>query len=59
MPEIGALEAEGRLGELLDRVEAGEEVVITRGGKVVAKLVRYASPRPLPDPCAMRLSGIS
>lgn len=39
MREIGALEAEGRLGALLDLVEQGEEVVITRGGRVVARLV--------------------
>lgn len=39
MREIGAFEAKTRLGQLLDRVEAGEEVVITRRGKVVAKLV--------------------
>jgi prevent-host-death family protein len=39
MREIGAFEAKSKLGQLLDRVEAGEEVVITRRGKVVAKLV--------------------
>ena len=39
MRQIGAFEAKSRLGQLLDRVEAGEEVVITRRGKIVAKLV--------------------
>jgi prevent-host-death family protein len=39
MKEIGAFEAKTRLGQLLDWVEAGEEVVITRRGKVVARLV--------------------
>jgi len=39
MREIGAFEAKNRLGQLLDWVEAGEEVVITRRGKPVAKLV--------------------
>jgi prevent-host-death family protein len=39
MKEIGAFEAKTKLGQLLDWVEAGEEVVITRRGKVVAKLV--------------------
>jgi len=39
MREIGAFEAKSKLGQLLDWVEAGEEVVITRRGKVVAKLV--------------------
>lgn len=39
MKEIGAFEAKSRLGKLLDWVEAGEEVVITRRGKVVARMV--------------------
>jgi prevent-host-death family protein len=34
-----AFEARTRFGELLDRVSRGEEVVITRYGKVVARLV--------------------
>jgi prevent-host-death family protein len=37
--EVGAFEAKSRLGQLLDWVEAGEEVVITRRGKVVARMV--------------------
>jgi prevent-host-death family protein len=39
MREVGAFEAKNRLGALLDRVERGEEIVITRRGKPVAKLV--------------------
>lgn len=39
MKEVGAFEAKSRLGQLLDRVEAGEEVVITRRGRAVARLV--------------------
>ncbi len=39
MKEVGAFEAKTKLGQLLDWVEAGEEVVITRRGKVVARLV--------------------
>ena len=37
--EIGAFEAKNKLGQLLDMVEAGEEIVITRRGKVVARLM--------------------
>lgn len=37
--EIGAFEAKNKLGALLDRVERGEEIVITRHGKPVARLV--------------------
>jgi prevent-host-death family protein len=39
MLEIGAFEAKNTLGSLLDRVEQGEEIVITRHGKPVARLV--------------------
>ena len=39
MTEVGAFEAKNRLGQLLDLVERGEEVVITRHGKEVARLV--------------------
>jgi prevent-host-death family protein len=36
---IGAFEAKTHLSKLLERVEAGEEIVITRHGKEVARLV--------------------
>ena len=39
MSEIGAFEAKNKLSALLDRVERGEEIVITRHGRPVAKLV--------------------
>ena len=39
MREIGAFEAQDRLGTLLDWVEQGEEIVITRLGRAVARLV--------------------
>ena len=39
MVSIGAFEAKNRLGSLLDRVEKGEEIVITRRGRPVARLV--------------------
>ena len=37
--QIGAFEAKNTLGTLLDRVQRGEEIVITRHGKPVARLV--------------------
>jgi prevent-host-death family protein len=37
--EIGAFEAKNKLGQLLDQVEHGGEIVITRRGRPVAKLV--------------------
>ena len=39
MREIGAFEAKNKFGALLDWVENGEEVLITRHGKAVARLV--------------------
>jgi len=39
MNEIGAFQAKNTLGTLLDRVENGEEIVITRHGRAVARLV--------------------
>ena len=39
MQEIGAFEAKNTLGAPLDRVEQGEEIVISRRGKPVARLV--------------------
>jgi prevent-host-death family protein len=39
MREIGAFEAKNKFGQLLDWVERGEEITITRHGKEVARLV--------------------
>ena len=48
---VGAVDAKTRLAELLDRVVAGETVVITRDGQPVAHLV------PAPDKPASRTSA--
>jgi prevent-host-death family protein len=42
---VGAFEAKTKFSELLDRVEHGEEVVITRRGKEVARLTGLPSKR--------------
>lgn len=39
MRTIGAFEAKNKLGALLDLVEQGEEITITRHGKPAARLV--------------------
>jgi prevent-host-death family protein len=39
MREIVAFEAKNKFGHLLDEVEHGEEIVITRRGKPVARVV--------------------
>lgn len=40
MRTVGLAEAKAQLSALLDAVEAGDEVVITRRGTAVARLVR-------------------
>jgi prevent-host-death family protein len=43
---VGAYDAKTRLSELLDRVEKGEQIVITRHGRPVARLIpeeRYST----------------
>jgi prevent-host-death family protein len=42
---VTAFEAKTRFGELLERVSKGEEVVITRHDKPVARLVPEGAPR--------------
>lgn len=36
---VGAYDAKSRLSSLLDRVEHGEEIVITRHGRPIARLI--------------------
>jgi prevent-host-death family protein len=39
MRAMGAFEAKNKFGHLLDLVERGEEILITRRGKAVARIV--------------------
>lgn len=43
---VNPQEARTRLPELLEMVEAGEEVVIARDGQPVAKIVKSGAPEP-------------
>ena len=43
---VNVHEAKTQLSRLLERVEAGEEVVIARAGRPVARLVRFEVSRP-------------
>ena len=45
MSKVTAFEAKTRFGELLERVARGEEVVITRHEKAVARIVPEGAPR--------------
>lgn len=44
MPKMTAFEAKTRFGELLHRVERGEEIVITRHDRPIARVVREGAP---------------
>lgn len=45
MEKVQLHEAKARLSELVDRAQSGEEVVISRHGRAVARLVSYAPKR--------------
>ena len=45
MLTVSLAEAKARLSELLDRVQAGEQVVITRHGKPVASIASVIKPK--------------
>ncbi|MBB5752748.1 type II toxin-antitoxin system Phd/YefM family antitoxin [Prosthecomicrobium pneumaticum] len=55
MVTIGAAEALSKLADLLDRVEAGEEVTITRDGKPIARL----TPAPKEAPAEKAIEEMS
>ncbi|TIT23466.1 MAG: type II toxin-antitoxin system prevent-host-death family antitoxin [Mesorhizobium sp.] len=51
---IAIAEVKAILSELVSRAEAGEEIVITRRGKVAVRLVPPAMPESLPRIGAMK-----
>lgn len=46
MTTVNIHEAKTRLSELLQRMTAGEEIVIAKAGRPVARLCPYEGPRP-------------
>ena len=49
MVTVSLVQAKAQLSALLDKVEAGEEVVVTRHGRAVARILAALHPkRPLP-----------
>jgi prevent-host-death family protein len=57
MVTVSLAQAKARLSELLDKVEAGGEVIITRHGRAVAHVVpasRAKRPLPLDDLASFR-----
>lgn len=54
MRTAGIHEVKTKLSELVRDVEGGEEILITRGGRPVAKLVSAPSPTDTPRPVVGR-----
>lgn len=55
--QVNVYEAKTHLSKLLERVEAGEEIVIARNGRPVARLVPTQRERPLRVPGAWKGRG--
>jgi prevent-host-death family protein len=54
---VNLAQAKAHLSELLDKVEAGEEIVVTRHGRPVARILAASPPKqplPLDDLAAFR-----
>ena len=49
MLEVNIKEARSKLSSLLDKVERGEEIIITRRGKKIARLASLESNERLPS----------
>jgi prevent-host-death family protein len=47
-------EAKAQLSALIEKVMAGEEIIIGKAGKPVARLVKYDSNRPARQPGALK-----
>ena len=54
MDSINLADAKAHLSELVDRVEAGDSIDITRRGKPVARLTAAAPPRKAIDAALLR-----
>lgn len=57
MNRVNLADAKAHLSEMIDRVEAGESIDITRRGKPVARLTTVATPRKAVD--AVRLQSLT
>jgi prevent-host-death family protein len=57
MQMINIHAAKTQLSRLVDEAAAGEEIIIARAGKPIARLVPLATPRPLQQRKLGRLAG--
>lgn len=54
MKSINIHEAKTQLSKLIEAVEAGEEVILARAGKPVAKLVAFKPVKPVRKPGSLK-----
>ena len=54
MDSVSLADAKARLSELIDRVEAGDTIEITRRGKAVARLTAAVKPREKVDAALLK-----
>lgn len=61
MQTVTVQEAQSHLGEIIDKLTPGEEIVIIRGSQPVARLVgeSTARPRPVPGRCKGMLTIVA
>jgi prevent-host-death family protein len=59
MKKLTAVDAKVKFGAVLDAVERGEEIVVTRNGKRVARIIPDRQPAMTPDEAAERLKTFS
>jgi prevent-host-death family protein len=57
--ELTAVEAKVKFGAVLDAVERGEEIVVTRNGKIVARIIPANEPGMSRDEAVERLKIFS
>ena len=58
METVGLFEAKTHLSELIARAERGEETIITRHNKPVARIVPFGVPKVTPELVLQRLEAV-
>jgi prevent-host-death family protein len=58
METVGLFEAKTHLSELIARAERGEETIITRHNKPVARIVPFGPPKVTPELVRQRLEAV-
>lgn len=57
MPKLNLYEAKTKFSQLVDAAAAGEETVICKNGKPLARLIKYEADKPMPKLGALSVTG--